>query len=317
MKEVKLNFMEDFLLSGTAAVTSKTLAAPIERLKMVKQNEDELVKRGTIERPFKSIVECAQWLIKNEGYLSFWKSNFTNCIRYFPTQALNFSLLPQYKKIDALKANKNDSFGTLLSKNVAAGGLSGGTSLLFVYSLDYARTRLASDLKSNKKGGQREFTGLVDVYKKTWAAEGFRGLYAGFNISFIGIFIYRGLYFGLYHTIMPMFPENKVNGFTRFGVGYCVTVAAGLASYPIDTVRRRMMMVAGANKELKYSGSLDCARYIFKNDGMKSFFKGAGANILRGVAGAGVLALFDTFVQLYVRARYGEGYKAKISGGGG
>eukprot|EP01013_Petalomonas_cantuscygni_P038376 TRINITY_DN69481_c0_g1_i1.p1 TRINITY_DN69481_c0_g1~~TRINITY_DN69481_c0_g1_i1.p1 ORF type:complete len:346 (-),score=94.28 TRINITY_DN69481_c0_g1_i1:617-1615(-) len=318
IKYVKLSFFEDFMLSGCAAVTSKTLAAPIERLKMVKQNEDELVKRGTIERPFRGVGECASWIAKNEGMLAFWKSNFTNCIRYFPTQALNFSLLPQYKKIEALKPSKADSFGLSLLKNVTSGGMAGGTSLLFVYSLDYARTRLANDLKSSKKGAaSREFTGLADVYKKTWAAEGIQGLYAGFNISFIGIFVYRGLYFGLFHTVMPLFPEGTVNAFTRFAVGYVVTVLAGLASYPIDTIRRRMMMVAGGDASLKYNSSLDCFRYILKNDGAAALFKGAGANILRGVAGAGVLALFDSFVQKYVQMRYGEGYKAKISGGGG
>jgi solute carrier family 25 (adenine nucleotide translocator) protein 4/5/6/31 len=316
VKIVKLSFIEDFLLSGTAAVTSKTIAAPIERLKMIKQNEDELVRKGILERPFKSVVEAFSWVTKNEGVLAFWKSNFTNCLRYFPTQALNFSLLPQYKKIGVLKPNKEDSFGTSLCKNVTSGGLSGGSSLLVVYSLDYARTRLAADLKKGP-GGEREFNGLADVYKKTWAAEGFRGLYAGFNISFVGIFIYRGLYFGLYHTIMPMFPAEQVNLTLRFLVGWAVTVAAGLASYPIDTIRRRMMMTAGGkDPSARYTSSGQCASYILKNDGVKAFFKGAGANVLRGVAGAGVLALFDTFVQAYVRAIYGENCKAKISGGG-
>ena len=318
VKEIKLSFLEDFLLSGVAAVTSKTAAAPIERLKMVKQNESELVRKGVLERPFKSLGEAFQYILQKEGPLSFWKSNGTNCLRYFPTQALNFSLLPQYKKIEALKAKKDDSFATKLFKNVMSGGLAGGTSLVVVYSLDYARTRLAADLKGSKKGGgEREFTGLIDVYRKTWAKEGIRGLYAGFVISFIGIFIYRGLYFGLYHTIMPLFPENKVNLTVRFLVGWAVTVLAGLASYPIDTIRRRMMMVAGGAAENKYTGSMDCASQILRNEGVTSFFKGAGANILRGVAGAGVLALFDTFVQMYVRAMYGENAKAKISGGGG
>jgi len=52
-----------------------------------------------------------------------------------------------------------------------------------------------------------------------------------------------------------------------------------------------MMMTSGS--AVKYNGSLHCAQVIFANEGIKSFFKGAGANILRGVAGAGVLALYD------------------------
>jgi len=316
-REVKLNFVEDFMLSGTAAVVSKTIAAPIERIKMVKQNEDEMIKKGTLERRFTGIGDCASWIMKNEGFLAFWKSNFTNCIRYFPTHALNFSFKGQVQQIGTLKINKADSYAVKLAKNITSGGLAGGGSLLFVYSLDYARTRLSNDLKSSKKGGAREFNGLVDVYRKTWAAEGIRGLYAGFNISFVGIFVYRGLYFGLYDTIMPLVPPENTNLATRFVVGYCVTVAAGLASYPIDTIRRRMMMVAGADAAMKYKSSMDCAAYIMKKEGVKSFFKGAGANILRGIAGAGVLAGFDTLVQFYVTQVYGEGAFAKISGGGG
>lgn len=42
---------------------------------------------------------------------------------------------------------------------------------------------------------------------------------------------------------------------------------------------------------------------ILKNEGIASMFKGAGANILRGVAGAGVLAGFDKFKEIYVNMR--------------
>jgi len=311
-----LNFAEDFILSGVAAVTSKTISAPIERIKMVAQSQQEMINRGTLDKPLNGILDCARWILKNEGVAAFWKSNFVNCIRYFPTQALNFSFKGQLKGIKALQKDKKDSYALALTKNVMAGGIAGGGSLFFVYSLDYARTRLSNDLKSAKSGKSgREFNGLFDVFKKTIAADGVAGLYRGFVISFVGIFVYRGLYFGLYDTIMPLFPEKSTNLATRFAVGYCVTVVAGLASYPIDTIRRRMMMTSGGG--VAYSGSLDCARVILQKEGMKSFFKGADANILRGVAGAGVLSLFDSVQEAYVGWKYGPGYIAVSSGGGG
>jgi len=300
-----LNFAEDFMLSGVAAVVSKTISAPIERIKMVVQNQDEMLKRGSLDKPFKGIVDCANWITKNEGFAAFWKSNFTNCLRYFPTQALNFSFKGQLKTIPSLKATKEDPTYLKLTKNIAGGGLAGGGSLCFVYSLDYARTRLANDLKSSKAGASgREFTGLLDVYVKTFKSDGLAGLYRGFVISFVGIFVYRGFYFGLYDTIMPMFPKESTNLAMRFAVGYVVTVVAGLASYPIDTIRRRMMMTSGAGG-VKYAGSIDCAAQILKNEGVGSYFKGAGANILRGVAGAGVLSGFDTVKDFYVSYKYG------------
>ncbi len=56
---------------------------------------------------------------------------------------------------------------------------------------------------------------------------------------------------------------------------------------------------------VKYKGSLDAARQIFAAEGVRSFFKGAGANILRGVAGAGVLSIYDQ-VQLLM---FGKAFK--------
>lgn len=307
-KKVKLTVAEDFFLSGTAAVTSKTISAPIERIKMVVQNQAEMVKSGALERPFTGVSDCAAWITKNEGVAGFWKSNFTNCLRYFPTQALNFTFKKQVKTVSALKPNKADPKLLNVTKNIVSGGLAGFGSLCFVYHLDYARTRLANDLKASGKGsGERQYSGLVDVYKKTLATDGVAGLYRGFVISAVGIFVYRGLYFGLYDSIMPFCPQYDsptLDTSIRFCVGYAVTVLAGLASYPIDTIRRRMMMRSGEG--VKYNGSLDCAVQILKNEGVRAYFNGAGANILRGVAGAGVLAGFDTLSDAYVKYAYGD-----------
>ncbi|CAJ0764464.1 3198_t:CDS:2, partial [Entrophospora sp. SA101] len=38
---------------------------------------------------------------------------------------------------------------------------------------------------------------------------------------------------------------SGIEHITRFLLGWCVTIGAGLASYPIDTIRRRMMMTSG------------------------------------------------------------------------
>merc|ERR1711921_22359 len=194
---------------------------------------------------------------------------------------------------------KGASPATKFATNIASGGAAGTMSLLFVYSLDYARTRLANDAKG--KGGERQFNGLVDVYVKTLKSDGIQGLYRGFAISAVGIFVYRGLYFGLYDTLKPILLGHDASVFVSFLLGWVITVTAGLASYPIDTIRRRMMMTSG--QAVKYKNSLDCGVQILKNEGFMSMMKGAGANVLRGVAGAGVLAGFDAFKGIYIEWR--------------
>lgn len=118
-------------------------------------------------------------------------------------QALNFAFKDYFKRLFNFRKDK-DGYWKWFAGNLASGGAAGASSLLFVYSLDYARTRLANDAKAAKKGGQRQFNGIVDVYKKTIASDGVVGLYRGFNVSCVGIIVYRGLYFGLYDSLKPV-----------------------------------------------------------------------------------------------------------------
>jgi len=301
-------FMVDFLMGGVSAAVSKTAAAPIERVKLLIQNQDEMLKSGRLDRKYDGISDCFRRTSQAEGFLSLWRGNTANVIRYFPTQALNFAFRDTYKSMFAFKKER-DGYTKWMMGNLASGGAAGATSLLFVYSLDYARTRLANDAKNAKKGGDRQFNGLVDVYKKTLASDGIAGLYRGFMPSVLGIVVYRGLYFGMYDSMKPVVLVGPLEGnfLASFLLGWTVTTGAGIASYPLDTIRRRMMMTSG--EAVKYKSSMDAARKIVAAEGVKSLFKGAGANILRGVAGAGVLSIYDR-VQLIL-------FGKKFKGGSG
>jgi solute carrier family 25 (adenine nucleotide translocator) protein 4/5/6/31 len=299
-------FLIDFMMGGVSAAVSKTAAAPIERVKLLIQNQDEMLKSGRLSEPYKGINDCFSRVIKEEGVASLWRGNTANVLRYFPTQALNFAFKDYFKKMFGYTKEK-DGYWTWFAGNLASGGAAGAASLFFVYSLDYARTRLANDNKSAKKGGTRQFNGLIDVYKKTMATDGVAGLYRGFVISCVGIIVYRGLYFGMFDSLKPvLLTGNMKDSFiASFFLGWGVTIGAGLASYPIDTVRRRMMMTSG--EAVKYKSSMHAFVEITKKEGMKSLFKGAGANILRAVAGAGVLAGYDKLQMIFFGKTYGSG----------
>jgi len=296
--------MIDFMMGGVSAAVSKTAAAPIERVKLLIQNQDEMMKQGRLDRKYNGIADCFKRTVADEGFVSLWRGNTANVIRYFPTQALNFAFRDKFKAMFGFKKER-DGYAKWMAGNLASGGAAGATSLLFLYSLDYARTRLANDNKSAKTGGERKYAGLIDVYKKTLATDGIGGLYRGFGPSVLGIIVYRGLYFGMYDSIKPVVLTGKLEGnfLASFMLGWCVTTGAGIASYPLDTVRRRMMMTSG--EAVKYRSSLHAFSSIVKAEGTKSLFKGAGANILRGVAGAGVLSLYDQ-VQLLL---FGKAFK--------
>jgi len=291
--------MEDFMLGGIAAAVSKTAAAPIERVKLLLQNQGE---SAAITKPYKGIVDVFVRVPQEQGFSSFWRGNWANVLRYFPTQALNFMFKDFYKQY--FEYPRSAGFWYCLAGNMASGGAAGATSLIVVYPLDFARTRLAVDVG---KANAREFSGTFDVIMKTAKTAGWGkgGVYNGFAVSCVGIVFYRGAYFGLFDTVNDL-PVMKSAGFLeKFALGYAVTVSAGLLSYPLDTIRRRLMMTSGKHAG-KYKNSIDCTRKILKDEGVKALYKGAGSNILRGLAGALVLVGFDYCKGFYLDWKYPE-----------
>ena len=185
--------------------------------------------------------------------------------------------------------------------NMASGGAAGATSLSVVYPLDFARTRLAADVGKGANK-EREFNGLVDCLKKVVQNDGVKGLYRGFGISVVGIIGYRASYFGMFDTGKVLLFEDirKANFFAMWGFAQIVTVGAGVVSYPLDTVRRRLMMTSGQKgADVMYTGTWDCFKKIYHNEGPGAFLKGCLSNIIRGTGGALVLVFYDK-IQAYL-----------------
>jgi len=294
-QQTALDFVRDFALGGISGAIAKTCTAPIERVKLIIQTQDSnpRIMSGEVQR-YTGIGNCFIRLYKEQGISSFWRGNFTNIIRYFPTQAFNFAFKDSIKKLFP-KADPKKEFGKFFLINMASGGLAGAGSLCIVYPLDYARTRLAADVGT----GKRDFKGLGDCLIKT--ATGPKGpiaLYNGFGVSVIGIIPYRGVYFGLYDSFREKNPWKNDLGLlgiaSKFGIAQCVAIAAGYASYPFDTIRRRLQMQSEKPKEKwVYKGTIDCFKTIVTKEGPAALFKGAGANALRTVGSAMVLVLYD------------------------
>ena len=71
------------------------------------------------------------------------------------------------------------------------------------------------------------------------------------------------------------------------------------------------MMTSGAG--VHYKSMFDAGSQIIAKEGTKSLFKGAGANILRGVAGAGVLSLYDKLQEVMFGKVYSGGTSSRLS----
>merc|ERR1712032_1573955 len=231
---------------------------------------------------YKGVVDCFTRVQNEQGFLSFWRGNVVNVVRYFPTQALNFAFKDKFKAIfmgTGPNAITPDQFWKFFGANLASGGAAGATSLAIVYPLDFARTRLGAGIGKSFKAD-----GVV------------KGLYPGFLSSVQGIIIYRAIYFGAYDTA-KQFAGEKPSILLRFGIAQVVAAGSVTVAYPFDTVRRRLMMMSG-EKEKMYKGTMDCWAKIWKDEGPRAFFKGNFTNVLRSIGCALVLVGYDECIAL-------------------
>merc|ERR1739848_969708 len=128
---------------------------------------------------------------------------------------------------------------------------------------------------------------------------GFMALYTDFGVSVVGIVGYRGLQLGTFDTITGLNPYKSDKGImgavsTFVAAQTAITVGAA-ATYPFDTVRRRLQMQSEKPvEEHIYKGTMHCFQKVAADEGLvKGLYKGFYANIIRSVGGALVLVFYD------------------------
>uniref|UniRef100_A0A8R1HVT7 ADP/ATP translocase n=1 Tax=Caenorhabditis japonica TaxID=281687 RepID=A0A8R1HVT7_CAEJA len=219
-----VKFSKDFLAGATAAAISKTVIAPVERVKLILQLQNSQ-KTLAHENRYKGIVDCFIRVPREQGFISFWRGNWVNILRSCSQESLGISFKEFFRKYSLENVNPETQHTRWLAGNLVAGGGSGCATLATIYPLDFIRTRLAIDLGKHKS--DREFTGMFDCARKIIKSDGVRGLYKGLVPSLQYMIIYRGAYYGLFDTTAPYMNRDGKMTFTQaFLVGQVVTLIA-------------------------------------------------------------------------------------------
>lgn len=287
-------FAQDFAMAGVSGGVVKTLTAPIERVKLLIQTQDAnpLIRSGEVPR-YTGMGNCFTRVMADQGFASFWRGNGANVIRYIPQQACNLAFKDALKRAFPKFDQKTEFFKFFCVQLVSA-GVGAAMSLTLCYPLDFARTRLASDVGGSKK----TFNGIFDCIGKTVKSSGLPGLYNGFGASVGGVVAYRGMQLGCFDTINAMNPYRKDLGIMGIVSGFCCGMAGLIAamplSYPFDTVRRRLQMESEKPmNERIYKTTTNAVRVILKDEGLNGLYKGLSANIVRGAGAAMVPVLYE------------------------
>ena len=286
------SFVTDFLAGGISGAIAKTCTAPIERVKLIIQTQDANPKIISGEVPrYTGIVNCFTRVAAEQGIQAFWRGNFVNVLRYFPTQAFNFAFKDKIKRLMP-KVDRKKHPWRALAVNVVAGGLAGAGSLSLVYPLDTARTQL---IICTNDDGSPKYANMVDFFRD-WNGD-VRKLYEGYIVSVAGIIPFRAIYFIVNDTLRAILPWIRDEGLkglvSKFTCAQCAALCAAYASYPFDTVRRRLQVDAQRPLgERRYKGNLDCLKKVYRVEGVRALFRGAGYNALRTVTSALALVAY-------------------------
>ncbi|CAM9998633.1 unnamed protein product [Ectocarpus sp. 6 AP-2014] len=290
VKTLVVSFASDFFAGGVASGFTKSAMAPIERAKLLLQVQWVHTDIPP-ERRYNGLSDCIRRVYKEQGLLSFWRGNTVNIARHIPSQALNFSLRDRFRELFGLDTVPIDHFWKFLGLSMLSGASSGAVCLSVLYPLDFARTRVGTDVRSS---GNRQFRGSLDCLRQAYSTVGLRGIYRGFDVAVLGVGAWRALYFGLYDTFTTRLLGGRQGGTLqeRWAVAQMATSTAGTIIYPIDSVRRRMMMETG-RKERMYKSSFHCFRTMVATEGYRGFYRGLSANLIRGMGTSILLVLYD------------------------
>lgn len=145
-----------------------------------------------------------------------------------------------------------------------------------------------------QKGKNQKYHGSVDAGIQIYKKYGIRGLYLGFNTTLFREVIALSEYFGCYELAMRVSSpdgddSSKTPIFVSFLAGGTAGAVSWMFSYPIDYVKT--VYQSQSLEDIKYRSGLDCARQKYREEGIRTFFKGLGVTMLRSfpVNGVGFL----------------------------
>ncbi|XP_067253321.1 cAMP-dependent protein kinase type II-alpha regulatory subunit-like isoform X2 [Chanodichthys erythropterus] len=174
-------------------------------------------------------------------------------------------------------------------KNFFAGGF-GGVCLVFAgHPLDTIKVRLQTQPKP-RPGESALYGGTFDCFKKTLAKEGLRGLYKGMAAPIIGVtpmFAVCFFGFGLGKKLQQKTPDDVLTYPQLFAAGMLSGVFTTAIMAPGERIKC-LLQIQQVSGEVKYAGPMDCVKQLYRENGIRSIYKGTALTLMRDVPASGM-----------------------------
>lgn len=255
-----------FICGGISGGISRTVTAPLERLKVIYQTMYTETKPPTVLKGLKDVY-------KTSGIHGLYKGNSLTIFMSFLEQALRFAI------IEYSKTHMQDEYGNIPQQSfLYIGIITGVLSTFIIFPFDVIRIRMMS---SNEQK-----IGVLKEFKRTYHYFGYWGYYMGLIPHLMTVLPSGSLNVFFYNGIKKLaindhdLENPKIGKFMLLG-GFAAYIT-GTITYPFTLLTSRMIV---ANRDIKiYANRVGFFRMMintYKNEGFNGFFKGYSASMIR------------------------------------
>jgi hypothetical protein len=232
--------------------------------------------KGAAQQTLGQVIR-ATW--QQGGIKAFFAGNAADVIRTAPQKSVQLASFDAYKRMFTTKDPKTGRTVTPGWASTVCGSLAGVTSTVTCFPLEVLRTRLAVAPPGT-------YANLFEAAAKIVAADGPLSLWAGLGPSLAGVIPYAGVNLGLYDAMRAGYTKvtgkEKVPKVAALYMGSIAGVSAATVTFPLEVVRRRMMMGQ------KYSGTIQAIMAISAKEGTGALFRGCFLNWIKLAPSAGL-----------------------------
>jgi len=240
-------------------------------------------------------LDCARQTVRSEGARALWKGMLSPLLTNSAMGAITFSTWQEAQRLLHIE----DGSHAPLSKVFVAGAVAGVVQCSLATPTELVRTKLQVQHE-----GSRVYNGNADCIRQVIRAEGLQGLYRG-NVSMMlreapAFGVYFSVYEGTKRALCPQLkPSDKEPMWLQAAGGAVTGGVTWAAVMPIDVISTRIQSLPEElAKDPEQRSIRRVATQIFEEGGIRAFYRGLPAAILRGVVlNALVFPVYETIVE--------------------
>ncbi|RKP21181.1 mitochondrial carrier [Rozella allomycis CSF55] len=272
VKSTILKSAHSFFLGSIAGAIGATIVYPIDLVKTRMQNQRSI--KGA-EVLYRNSLDCFFKVVKNEGPLGLYRGLGPQLVGVAPEKAIKLTMNDFMRSI----LKKDDGSISLLAE-IISGGTAGASQVIFTNPLEIVKIRLQVQGELAKSQGISR-QGAIKIVRQL----GFRGLYKGASACLLRDIPFSAIYFPAYSNIKrKIFKEGnegkKLSPIELLVSGALAGMPAAYLATPADVIKTRIQVEARKGQQV-YTGIRDAIQKILNEEGLKAFFKGGPARVLR------------------------------------